>query len=80
MWRISRRGFDGLWSDPIPARPVEIFPPLAFLDDGFEVFLEDGGILGGILDDGSDHAGGEVVGGQFPGSEMPGEGQAVGHY
>ena len=60
--------------EPLLTRPIQILPPLPFLDHGLEVFLEDDGVLGGVFDDGSGHAGGEVGGGEGAVAEVAGQG------
>ncbi len=44
------------------AGTVEVFPAIAFFDDGFQILLPNHGILHGIFDDGALHPSCEIVG------------------
>ena len=63
----------------LAAGAVEVFPAVALLDDGFEVFLPDDAVLDGVFDDGACEAGGEVGGAEGAVAEVGGEGQAAVH-
>src|SRR5262245_41585491 len=64
-------------SEDFAARSIEIFPTVAFFDDGLQILLPDDFVLHGILDDRAREARGQIAGAKIALSVEGGHGKTA---